>query len=68
MFPKSVYRELQKISEFSLNETEIALNMIDDRNRAAHDYSENFADFLMDKINTQYFDVLQKIYKIVSEK
>ncbi len=64
-YPKAIYRELQKIGLLSPEKTETALKMIDDRNRIAHDYSEEFAEQLFDRIQNEYaplFDELSNVY------
>ncbi len=62
-YPKFAYREAQKIGIITPEETQIALDMVSDRNRIAHDYSENFSDILFEKIQKKYVFLLRKIYE-----
>lgn len=61
MMPKDAYRAAQKRGLITLEETEMALAMVDDRNRLAHDYSEEFAQKLFERIKTSYAPLLAKI-------
>ena len=62
-YPKPAYREAQKIGIITPEETQLALEMVSDRNRIAHDYSEDFSDILFEKIQKKYSVLLRKIYE-----
>jgi nucleotidyltransferase substrate binding protein (TIGR01987 family) len=48
--PKGVMREAHTVGLLTLEQTETALSMIDDRNRASHLYKEEMADEVYAKI------------------
>ena len=61
--PKECFRELRKNKLISDEETELLLEMTDDRNEIIHTYNENFSDKLYDKIAQKYYQLITKIYK-----
>lgn len=48
--PKSAYRAAHEVNFLSPEETEIFLDMVDDRNETSHTYNEEFAEELSQKI------------------
>ena len=58
---KDAYRAAQKMQLLSPEETEIALAMVDDRNRLAHDYSEEFAQKLFERVKNLYAPLMRTI-------
>lgn len=61
LVPKAAWRELRRLELISAEETEVALMMVDDRNRLSHDYSEKFAEELYARVKGQYEPLLQKV-------
>ena len=66
--PKESFRELRKNKLISDKQTELLLEMTDDRNKIIHVYDEDFSDELYKKIKENYFDLMQKIYGILENK
>lgn len=56
--PKSVFRACLDAGIFDATETELALNMVDDRNLTSHTYNE--------KLSQQIFKKLASHYKLMS--
>ena len=52
--PKTIYREARRVSLLDERQTETALNMVDNRNRMIHDYSEEFSNELFARIEKEY--------------
>lgn len=48
--PKMVYRQAEKAHIIALDEVEIVMNMVDDRNIAAHDYDVFAIEYIKDKL------------------
>jgi nucleotidyltransferase substrate binding protein (TIGR01987 family) len=65
LVPKAAWREARRLEFLSPSETETALKMVDDRNRLAHDYSEEFAKKLYARIRKSYFPLLKKVATFV---
>ena len=59
--PKDVFRQFAKYEYFSQNEIQVFLNMVDDRNRIAHEYR----DYIMEKIYPKLKDYQVLMKKIV---
>jgi|SRR3989344_9318716 len=55
LVPKTAYREARRVELLDENQTEICLRMVDDRNRMVHDYSEEFAHALFERVQCEYF-------------
>lgn len=66
--PKPCFRELRKNQLLSAEETEILLEMVNDRNLATHTYNEKFAIDLFKKIKSKYYKTLVKIYETIEAK
>lgn len=52
--PKTVYREAHRMGLLDETQTEIALRMVNDRNRMIHDYSEGFSNELFERVQREY--------------
>lgn len=65
--PKECFRELRKNKLISDEETEILLEMTDDRNEIIHTYNEKFSDRLYEEILKRYYKLIVKIYKILEK-
>lgn len=63
--PKECFRQLRKNNLISDGESELALQMTDDRNEIIHTYNENFSIKIYEKILKKYFRLLEDIYKIL---
>jgi nucleotidyltransferase substrate binding protein (TIGR01987 family) len=48
--PKMVYRQAEKVKIIALDEVELVMNMVDDRNIAAHDYDVFAIEHIKDKL------------------
>lgn len=60
--PKEVFRELRKNGLLSDEETEILLQMVDDRNQIIHTYSQEFSQAVYQKIKADYYSLMEKVY------
>jgi len=60
LVPKAAWRELRRLELISAEETEVALAMVDDRNRLSHDYSATFAQTLYERVKGKYEPLLRK--------
>jgi len=58
--PKSCFREAFSIKILSKEETELSLQMTDDRNLTSHTYHEGVAEALYQKMQI-YYDLMDKI-------
>ena len=58
--PKACMREAKKLKILNDNETELALEMIDDRNLTSHTYHEEVAQMIFKHLR-QYSDLMKKI-------
>ena len=63
--PKKVIRLLREIGMFDEQETEMALEMVDDRNITVHTYDEEMAKKLADRIHN-YEPLMVKWYEAMS--
>ena len=63
--PKEVFRGLRKNKFITDDETRLCLEMTDDRNEVIHTYSESFSNELYEKIREYYFELINKIYKVL---
>ncbi len=63
--PKECFRNLRKNNLISDSESELALQMTDDRNEIIHTYNENFSNEAYEKILKKYFRLLKNIYEIL---
>lgn len=61
LVPKDAYRAAQRMQLLTPEETETALGMVDDRNRLAHDYSEEFARALYRRIKDSYAPLMRQL-------
>jgi nucleotidyltransferase substrate binding protein (TIGR01987 family) len=50
IYPNDIYRQAGKIKLISIDDVELALNMISDRNRMVHDYNQEWSDELYKKL------------------
>ena len=66
--PKQCFRELRKNKLLSDKETETLLQETDDRNQIIHAYGQDFSNELYEKINGNYYQLLEKIYRILENK
>ena len=66
VMPKDAYRGAQQRQLLAPEETEMALQMVSDRNRLAHDYSEKFAQALYGRIKSDYSLLLRNIFDRMS--
>ncbi len=66
--PKECFRELRKNQLISDKDTEIFLQMTDDRNEVIHTYNQKFADELSEKIKKVYFRLLKNILEILKKQ
>lgn len=60
--PKACMREAKRNGILNINETELALEMIDDRNLTSHTYHEEIAEMLFKRL-PQYSALMKKILK-----
>lgn len=65
--PKECFRQLRKNDLLEDEETEIFLEMADDRNEVIHTYNEGFSDEIYDRILARYYNLLDGVF-IVLEK
>ena len=65
LVPKAAWREALRLELISPEETETALKMVDDRNRLAHDYSEEFAEELYARVKNDYEPLLRKALDVI---
>ena len=65
--PKECFRQLRKNDLLEDEETEMLLEMADDRNEVIHTYNADFSDELYDRILDRYYNLLDGVY-IVFEK
>jgi len=65
--PKECFRVLRKNKLISDEETELLLQMTDDRNQIIHTYSEVFSEELYEDISQSYYQLLEKVYKILEQ-
>ena len=65
--PSDVYRAALKVGMLTAEDTQRCLEMIRDRNRLAHDYSEKFAEGLYARIKNGYAPLLRSIINHVPE-
>jgi nucleotidyltransferase substrate binding protein (TIGR01987 family) len=63
--PKDCFRALKKVGLIKERETELFLEMVDDRNEIIHTYKEKFSEYLYKKIKKNYFVMMDNIYKII---
>jgi nucleotidyltransferase substrate binding protein (TIGR01987 family) len=61
--PKSVFKHAFTFSDLEDEEKEIALDMIDDRNKIAHEYKDYIMDIIHPKLKT-YLELIKKIAMI----
>ena len=66
--PKEVFREALQARLVSEDDTEMLLEMVDDRNRMVHDYNERFADTLFKKVVEAYAPVPNRLYDTLRKK
>ena len=66
--PKEVFREALQARLVSEDDTEMFLEMVDDRNRMVHDYNERFADTLFKKVVEAYAPVPNRLYDTLRKK
>lgn len=66
--PKEVFREALHARLVSEDDTELLLEMVDDRNRMVHDYNERFADKLFKKVVEAYAPVLNRLHVTLQQK
>lgn len=62
--PKSCFRELKPVLNLSEEETELCLQMCEDRNFSVHTYSEKLAKALYERLKA-YFQISEKIFEAV---
>ncbi|NLC12248.1 MAG: DUF86 domain-containing protein [Firmicutes bacterium] len=62
--PKGVFRSLREVGLLEDNETKIALQMVDDRNRTSHTYNEEIAVQIYERL-PEYFHILKKIIVVL---
>ena len=60
--PKSCIREAMRNNLLDEEETELALEMIDDRNVTAHTYHEEVAEMLFKKL-PKYYELMEKVIR-----
>ena len=63
--PKECFRELRRNQKISDADTEVALQMADDRNEIIHTYNEKFADEVYVKIKKDYSKLMKVMGKIL---
>ncbi|MFC1613605.1 HI0074 family nucleotidyltransferase substrate-binding subunit, partial [Patescibacteria group bacterium] len=63
--PKKCFRELRRNGLITDEETEMFLEMTDNRNEIIHTYNESFSDEIYDKISDRYYELLKGIYNIL---
>jgi nucleotidyltransferase substrate binding protein (TIGR01987 family) len=66
--PKECFKELRKHRLVSDEETEVLLQMTNERNEIIHTYNEKFADKLYEKIATKYFNLIKVIYQALEKQ
>lgn len=62
--PKECWRELRKNNLLSDEETEIFLNITDERNSIIHTYDQKFAKILAEKIRADYYSRLNNLFQV----
>lgn len=63
--PKECFRELRRNQKISDSDTEVLLQMADDRNEIIHTYNEKFADALYTRIKKDYSRLIVLVQKIL---
>ncbi|QGU00464.1 hypothetical protein SYNTR_1870 [Candidatus Syntrophocurvum alkaliphilum] len=58
--PKGVMRSLREVGILNEDETQRALQMVDDRNRTSHTYNEDIAEQIYARL-PEYYQILNKI-------
>lgn len=66
-YATEIYRESGKAKIISIDDVELALNMVYDRNRMVHDYNQEWSEELYKKIKENYISLFEKILKSVSK-
>lgn len=64
--PKDCFRELRNVEVVSDKETEILLQMVNDRNEIIHTYNEKYANELYNEISKKYYKLMRKISENLS--
>ena len=65
--PKECFRALRKNKLISDEDTELLLQMTDDRNKIIHTYNESFSEELYKDIARAYYQIMEKVYKILEK-
>lgn len=65
--PKPCFRELRKNQLITDSDTEILLEMVNDRNLATHTYNEKFAIELYKKIKSKYYKTILKVLDVMKD-
>lgn len=63
VLPKDVVREALSAEIINEDLASTLLEIIDDRNRMVHDYSENYSEKLFDRIKEKYSPAFQELLK-----
>lgn len=66
VLPKDIVRAALSAEIIRENLASILLEVIDDRNRMVHDYSENYSEKLFNRIKEKYGLALQELLKILT--
>lgn len=66
VLPKDIARVALSAEIISENLASVLLEIIDDRNRMVHDYSENYSEKLFNRIREKYGLALQELLKILT--
>lgn len=66
--PKTAFREAHRVGLLDAGDTEVLLNLTDDRNRMVHDYSEEFSNQLFQRAKVDYLPVLKHLRSAIRQR
>lgn len=64
-FPRYIFKEAY--SNGIIDDEDVWLSMIEDRNRTSHVYSENMSDRIAERIKNEYVYAIGKVIKNIEE-
>lgn len=65
--PKECFRTLRKNKLISDKDTEISLQMVNDRNQIIHTYNKNFSEESYNDISKHYYRLMEEIYRVLNK-